>query len=1081
MSEKSKNTGKIDYDVINQLVNDNEDLTEKEILKLYKKLQEDQETYTVDLLTGNITDKADVLLESALNKTAPENTQSKAQYIIEKRLASGGQSDVYLAHRKDKTFSKAVAVKVMNSAILDEDQASQLLNEIQILAGLNHPNIVSILDAGFDQKKHPWMVLNYVDGLHLDQYIAIKKLSEKQILLLLADVANAIKYIHDKEIQHLDIKPANILVEEIDNKPIPVIIDFGISLNTLEDSEPKNNYATLAYASPEQLDTKSNTDHRSDIYSLGQLIENLIYANQSNDKRQPDIQAIIRRCTEPDPKNRYQSTTSLLSDIQSYINGDPVSARPLSMTQRWTKQYIKRPWINSLILALVVSILVLTTYFIHKKHQQEKMAAQQVIKNQYYWDRADKIERSSELIYARPNGNIEKDLSQIKQEYEHLKNQLQSESLELQKSASFALASAATSIGEFEQAQPFLTLANKNSPENTEVSYALANNHLQLYQIKTQELKNFSNREFRSTHKKRLQQEHLKPAKILLERIESNDDAMINGMLLFLNEDSETALNLLTETENEGVWPIQQWLLTAQIHQQQASNFMTLGETEPTIEQLESAIHYLKKAQSYARSHPQIQTMLCQTQADLLINKNSKAETTILPDCQALLNLLPNSNHVTLTVANTYALIARNLRKAGVNPNNFLIQAENLLNHDYNSTPKDIAEQQLILGLINYIKGEWHFNTTQKTEGSSFLNQSIKNLEYATENLPNSYLAKLRLAESLFYMANSNYESDPETEKTYQQAIDLMLELQNHADATITLSTNLVKIIADLAYRKFQVGQAAEEQFVLANQVYDQLKTKHPDNGFVISAGRHLNWTHADYLVYQNSNPEPYLSEALLLFDQEIKLRPTSVGRRYNKISAMLLGINYFLNQKKDQSIELKATLQALTDLQQSVDESYDLSAHLGFYHNMMAMQLIQAEQSPQVTLIKAETYNRECLTSKLDAYACQTQWATYVEIKHQWQYKNQQFNKKQWHADTAIIEQGLEKYPKHHQLQAHYGRLKLMATDFIPMDQAHQKTTLTQAKDLLQQALTGNALLAGRFQPDLTIIENRLADLTTE
>src|SRR5207237_7185367 len=187
---------------------------------------------------------------------------------------------VYLASRADDEFRKRVAIKLLAHGLIAEELVLRFRNERQTLAALEHPNIVRLLDGGTADDGLPYLVMDYVEGLPIDEYCDSRKLSTSERLMLFRTVCGAVHYAHQNLVVHRDLKPANILITP---DGVPKLLDFGIAkLLRPEYAAPaigitrtRMQPMTPKYASPEQVLGQPITT-ASDIYSLGVLLYELL-------------------------------------------------------------------------------------------------------------------------------------------------------------------------------------------------------------------------------------------------------------------------------------------------------------------------------------------------------------------------------------------------------------------------------------------------------------------------------------------------------------------------------------------------------------------------------------------------------------------------------------------------------------------------------------------------------------------------------------------------------------------------------------------------------------------------------------
>jgi len=147
-------------------------------------------------------------------------------YRIVRLIGHGGMAVVYLGERDDQLFQKHVAIKMVLPGTNAQEIFRRFRNERQTLAALDHSNIVKLIDGGSTEEGLPYLVMDYVDGVPIDQYCDLHKLSIDERLKLFRTVCSAVEYAHEKRIIHRDLKPANILITQ---DGVPRLLDFGIA------------------------------------------------------------------------------------------------------------------------------------------------------------------------------------------------------------------------------------------------------------------------------------------------------------------------------------------------------------------------------------------------------------------------------------------------------------------------------------------------------------------------------------------------------------------------------------------------------------------------------------------------------------------------------------------------------------------------------------------------------------------------------------------------------------------------------------------------------------------------------------
>lgn len=234
-------------------------------------------------------------------------------YRIEKLLGQGGMGEVYLGVHTE--IGRKVAIKVISPHLARDPRIQERFKrEALILAKLNHPNIVQLYDYWARPEEGLFLIMEYVEGISLDRYIhrvLRGPIPPRQAIEIFLQVLDAFQYAHDNGVIHRDIKPGNILLRT-DN--VVKVLDFGIARIMTPDPTVAGEEATLtrtgttlgtvSYMSPEQLRAKSSTDidHRSDIYSLGVVLFEMLTGRELYDRNQlSEFDILVRIASEPPP------------------------------------------------------------------------------------------------------------------------------------------------------------------------------------------------------------------------------------------------------------------------------------------------------------------------------------------------------------------------------------------------------------------------------------------------------------------------------------------------------------------------------------------------------------------------------------------------------------------------------------------------------------------------------------------------------------------------------------------------------------------------------------------------------------
>ncbi|MCH8806540.1 MAG: serine/threonine protein kinase [Planctomycetes bacterium] len=284
---------------------------------------------------GDVTPTTGGALRDAVAVLDDMSGEHVGPYKLLQRIGTGGFGDVYMADQEEP-IRRRVALKIIKLGMDTGQVIARFEAERQALTMMDHPNIAKVLDAGATDAGRPYFVMELVKGEPITAYCDREKLSIADRLELFTQLCHAVQHAHSKGVIHRDIKPSNVLVSMVDGRHLAKVIDFGIAKATNHRLTEKTLFTefnqmigTPEYMSPEQAGGSPDIDTRTDIYSLGVLLYELLAGAPPFDPEQfrsaayAEVQRIIREVEPPKPSTRLSRSTDTLPSIAATRSTEP--------------------------------------------------------------------------------------------------------------------------------------------------------------------------------------------------------------------------------------------------------------------------------------------------------------------------------------------------------------------------------------------------------------------------------------------------------------------------------------------------------------------------------------------------------------------------------------------------------------------------------------------------------------------------------------------------------------------------------------------------------------------------------------
>jgi serine/threonine-protein kinase len=340
------------------------------------------------LLHNPLSDSLEMLSAGSLGGAAPEGMPTVPGYEILGELGRGGMGVVYKA--RQLALKRTVALKMILGGLhAAPHERARLRSEAELVARLQHPNIVQVFEVG-EVDGLPFLALEFVDGGTLAQRLASDPLPPRDAARLVATLAEAVHTAHSLNVVHRDLKPANVLLTAAG---VPKIADFGLARGL--DAEARRTHSgeilgTPSFMAPEQTTGPTGVGPAADVYALGAILYASLTGRPPFDaesvlatllevchkdasppsRLRPqvprDLETICLKCLQKNPEKRYPSARELADDLNRYLRGEPVVARPVGTVERtwkWSRRHPAAAAVGAVSLASLVALLVVSFWY----------------------------------------------------------------------------------------------------------------------------------------------------------------------------------------------------------------------------------------------------------------------------------------------------------------------------------------------------------------------------------------------------------------------------------------------------------------------------------------------------------------------------------------------------------------------------------------------------------------------------------------------------------------------------------------------------------------------------------------------
>jgi tetratricopeptide (TPR) repeat protein/predicted Ser/Thr protein kinase len=554
-------------------------------------------------------------------------------------LGRGATGEVLKAW--DPRLERWVALKFLRSD--DPSLLARMQREARLQARLRHPNVAEVYDVG-EWEGRPYIAMQLIEGVPLDQ--AVRDLSLEQRVRLLAVVAHAVHAAHAEGLIHRDLKPGNIMVEPgADGTPVPYVLDFGIAREAAVRGETVTGQmlGTPGYLSPEQARGETaRLDRRSDVFSLGAVLYEVLTGARpfggdspvdalvqvlERDPLPPrrrvpglprDLETIVLKCLEKDPDRRYGSARELAEDLERFLCGDAIAARPRGPAGRLARRVRRHPVAAGLAAAAGVALLALAAVALHAR----LTAAARADAAQRFGQRVEQMEATLRYAHLLPLHDVKVERARVRRMLEEVAAELPRLPPAAAPAARYALGRGHLALDRPEEARRELRRAWDEGFRTPQAAYALG---LALGQLYEEEL----DRAAREPDPKRQAEirtrAHAGLAAPALASLRAGgrpgalpESAFVEARIAYLEERWEDALRLAGKALASTPWLYEAELLAGAVHQRRASLRQQAGDWKGALAWTDRASEAFERAVRLAPSSEAARSALCELSRERL-------------------------------------------------------------------------------------------------------------------------------------------------------------------------------------------------------------------------------------------------------------------------------------------------------------------------------------------------------------------------------------------------------------------------------------------------------------------------------
>jgi len=924
------------------------------------------------------------------------------RYQVSDFLGQGATSKVFKAI--DPSLKRKVALKF----IIERDSGTEkrFIREARAQAQIENPHVCKIHEVGTFSGKH-YIAMQFIEGDTLA--VAAESMSVEQKVLVIKQVAEAVHCAHRIGIIHRDLKPSNVMVEKTDAGWHPYVLDFGLARETATEGATVTGlvFGTPAFMPPEQAwGDSQKIDRRSDVYSLGATLYYIfthrapyigdtmaVILQLSQQDPLPvrkvapevprDLETIIMKCLDRNPDRRYDSAKALAEDLERYLNGDSIQARPATWSYKFQKKIRKHKTVAAILATSSLLVMVLGGIGLFSWWR----AGQQIKVAREFAQTVENMESRMRIARMAPLHNLNTDKKLIEQKIASIRQRIQETGSIAEGPGFYAVGRGFMELSNYDQAQESLQKAwnlGYRTPENT---FALGFTYGQLYQEKLEAAHRIENVVQKEANIKEIKIKYRQPALDYLRKSKGLEPALqeyVAGLIALYEENYSEALNKAKSAQQKSWWLFEAGKLEADVR-------MALGLKDYGRGNYETAARYYAEAgKAYndaikiARSEPSLYEGDCWRWLQTMILEISRGGSPREPmdkgisACDAALKINPESSLGYSRKAQMWWRWGDEQFYRGEYSEEPVNNAITFANTALQKDPNDFYTY-FELGNAYELKAE--IENSNRKNPNSYHYKAIEYLKAAAKIRPEHYSSYNNIAVSLMALARYDIANHADPRSKLKEAIAYANKCIERAPEWVGGHNTLGNIYIILEGYERKRGLDCEpslKQAIISLTKAHQASSKHP------APLLNLATAYVDYSTYQLNrgfNPEDFANRAFENAKKCVELGGESYAICHAVMGSALLNEAKFriLNGRDPEDLLQKPIQHSSKTLESgSNEETLAYSTLIDTYHTY-AEYRIQKKMDPSGMINKARILQKKAAAEFSDSDL--QLWESSIEI----------------------------------------------------------------------------------------------------